>query len=89
MKDVTIKNKQKVCDNIVSTLFFMIDRLNYFKNEKIDIVKSFIFAGRQMQMILQNDYLTINYSSVELVQITINVNTNIVIPGMLLMLLMI
>jgi hypothetical protein len=83
LKDVTIKNKQKVCDNIVSTLFFMIDRLNYFKNEKIDIVKSFIFAGRQMQMILQNDYLTINYSSVELVQITINVNTNIVIPGML------
>lgn len=79
LKNTSKENKQKVCDNIVSTLFFMIDRLNYFKNEKIDIEYDFTFAGKQMKIKLQNDYLTINYSSVELVQISININTLFVV----------
>ena len=69
-----------ISDNVVSSLFFIIDELNrYSKKIKYDF--TFIFAGITMKLNIENemnDYLNLTYSSLQLIQLLFNIDVTFI-----------
>lgn len=69
-----------ISDNVVSSLFFIIDELNrYSKKIKYDF--TFIFAGITMELNIENkmnDYLNLTYSSLQLIQLLFNIDVTFI-----------
>ena len=78
LKDITQRNQKYIAENIISSLFFILDSINKLDNEKIEIEYTFTFAGKKYKYYIKNnekDYLNISCNSINLIQLSFNIDS--------------
>ena len=78
LKDITQRNQKYIAENIISSLFFILDFINKLDNEKIEIEYTFTFAGKKYKYYIKNnkkDYLNISCNSINLIQLSFNIDS--------------
>ena len=70
-------NRKTIAENIICSLFFILDCINKLDNIKIEKTYEFTFAGQLFIYIIKNnerDYLNIKYGDTDLIQLNFNID---------------